>query len=121
MNGGIVYVHRFVAESMLSPEERLKTVGLDACHKCDIRHCINYEHIFFGTRAENIADMTAKGRGNKARNENNNSAKLTKEDVIAMRQIYAEGGYSHRQLAAMFNVSNFAVYSILTYKTWANL
>jgi hypothetical protein len=59
--------------------------GLLVCHKCDVRHCVNPEHLFVGTQSDNLNDMVAKGRNNNPHGESHAKARLTELQVAAIR------------------------------------
>ena len=58
--------------------------GIQVLHTCDRPGCVNPDHLFLGTDADNSADMVAKGRA--ARGEDNGKAKLTAAQVVEIRK-----------------------------------
>ena len=78
-------------------------------HKCDNRKCINPDHLFLGTYADNAQDMCKKNR-------QPNHGKLKLEDIRFIRNSFPE--ITASQLAEKFNVSECCVYNAINFVTW---
>lgn len=86
--------------------------GMFVLHRCDIRTCINPEHLFLGTHKENMRDMQRKQRS--ASGERNGAAKLTPSEIAEIRGSLL----SNKRLAAYYGVSPAAIHNIKTMKSW---
>lgn len=91
--------------------------GLFVCHKCDVRACINPEHMFLGTNTDNVRDMIKKGRANPARGEYSGKAKLCESDVIAIRSSTG----IQQEIADAFCIGRTTVRQILNRETWRHV
>ena len=54
-------------------------------HRCDNPPCVNPDHLFIGTRIDNVADMNSKGRAAGAPGLQNGRVILTPEQVAEIR------------------------------------
>lgn len=93
--GGMAYAHRYSYELVHGSI----TAGLNVCHRCDNKRCVNPGHLFAGTQAENMADMVQKGRS--CRGPKNGQTKLTADQVS---EIKASGGLL-ADVAAQYGIS----------------
>lgn len=57
--GRNISVHRVVWMIHNGPQPK----KMDVCHDCDVRHCCNLDHLWLGTRKQNLQDMADKRRG----------------------------------------------------------
>jgi len=97
-------------------------IGLVVCHKCDVRACINPEHLFLGSQVDNIIDAITKGRMEaflrrpKPRGAASHRAKLSNEAAEEIRR--RRGHRNGRQLAREFGVSSTTVYDLWRGRTY---
>jgi len=87
-------------------------------HTCDVRNCVNPDHLELGTNQDNMNDM--KERGRQAKGENGGNAKFTADDVREIR-IVAVFGFTNRELAKMYNMGKSTVSSILRGELWKHI
>lgn len=89
------------------------------CHKCDVSCCVNPDHLFLGSQADNMADKTRKGRQTKG--VKHHRAKLNEEDVIEIRRLYATGTKTQKMIAKLFDVTQATIGYITIGATWRSV
>lgn len=114
--GRTIRAHRLAWELTNEPI----TEGMSVCHRCDQPLCVNPNHLFLGSHAENMHDMAAKGRATKRRGADVHGARLDESAVRAIRALNAVG-VSQRELARQFGVSQHAVWGVVHRKTWQHV
>lgn len=92
--------------------------SLDLCHSCDNPPCVNPDHLFPGTRKDNMQDASRKGR--LAVGEQKPTAKLTNAEVLEIRFLHA-GGMVQRRIAERIGVNYRTINSIVKGRSWRSV
>lgn len=85
--------------------------GLFVLHSCDIRHCVNPEHLRVGTHEENMRDALVRGHLR---------VKLTPEQVIEIRRAHANGDRA-TEIASRFKISPGFVRDVVARRSWKHI
>ncbi len=80
--------------------------GMDVCHSCDNRSCVNPDHLFIGTRKENMQDMKLKGRGA------GGCRKHLREDQVQEVRRRLAVGIPHSEISKNMNINRQTVTKI---------
>ena len=106
--------HRHIWEQCFGPIPE----SLFVLHRCDNPPCVNPEHLFLGTQADNLRDMVQKGRS--CRGQRHWNAKLTEAQARLVRATPRTLG-STRRLTHQFNVHRSVINRIRAGAAWKNL
>lgn len=91
--------------------------GMEVCHSCDVRNCVNPDHMFFGTRADNLRDMRKKDRH--IRGERTCNAVLRDAAVREIRR--KAGRVSNRSIAVSLGVCHTTIDRVVNRETWKHI
>ncbi len=107
---------KWIASHRASYEQFVGTItpGSIVCHKCDVPKCVNPDHLFLGTQADNIRDSFIKKR--KPIGERNFFAKFTDDQIKEMRLLKKEG-FTYLRLRRIFNCGITHIWSVLKNKS----
>ncbi len=93
--------------------------GICVCHKCDNPSCINPEHLFLGTHADNASDKISKGR--QKIGSQHGRAILKENQILKIRETY-KGEYGQlSELAKKYHVTPQSISAIVNRKNWRHI
>jgi len=92
--------------------------GMCVLHSCDNPPCVNPEHLFLGTQADNGRDKANKGR--QIRGSKQWCHKLTENQIFQIREL-CKRGYTQVDVARFFGVGELQIRRIVNRKVWKHI
>lgn len=89
-------------------------------HTCDNPACVNPNHLYLGTPADNVRDMYERKRARHERGTDRYNAKLNPDKVREIRRLRAEGMYT-TDIAKKFGINGGTVSRIIRRLRWAHV
>lgn len=115
-NGKKILAHR--ASFLMNKGDIPK--GICVCHRCDNILCVNPDHLFLGTQADNVKDMIDKKRFISSPGSGNGMAKYSDVEVLLIREL-RESGFRVKEICRLMNASSTTVSDITNRKTWTHI
>lgn len=109
-----VRAHRHIYQECFGEIKR----GLVVRHKCDVRNCINPEHLELGTHTDNMRDSVERGR--KAIGEKSGRNKITEEIAREIKTMLQDGKRNF-EIMSELGVSDKIVSKIRKNETWKHV
>jgi hypothetical protein len=115
---GVIPAHRaswILFKGKIPPHNGAKFRSL-ILHRCDNSSCVNPDHLFLGTDADNCADRDKKGR--QAKGAKNGSARFSENDVINIRSL-RKNGLTLSEISKRMNAPEGTIANICSGATWS--
>lgn len=108
------YAHRFIWQAFNGEIP----AGMDVCHHCDNRKCVNPDHLFLGSRKDNMQDAKIKGRLQRGVDRYNS---VLTEDVVRRARTMRASGTPVKSIASHFNVAPQTIGKAILGQTWRHI
>lgn len=117
IDGKIISAHRVSFELFKQPVLSGKWV----LHKCDVRKCVNPDHLYLGDRLQNVKDMWDRKRNPNRKGEKHHLHKLTDREIEEIRQKYIPRVITQQSLADEYGVTQGMIGHIVNNRNWRHI